>query len=241
MRAAYLLAALFLLSPGCARMIVQKAPRPDDTGIRFYRPKPYLYIGPSDQKDQVTMHIEYLPDYSEEYSIRMNPGLGTTKLTVALEHGWNLTSVNAETDQKYAEILGSAAQLAGVAVKTVQVAADSDVPLGYYEAVLATNECGHKELMGWRYVGIVAAGCPVTASVCRRRIDCGAEPLYAIVYDRGHALRMKRLDSLGTPSLPPDELPPQEEYLGPPAMPPAHSWSPTRVRTTRRDRYDNDR
>lgn len=116
-------------------MIVRKDPGPDDTGIRYYRPKPYLFIGPgaatkdsgSDSKTPppksvepasyaadaatpdhtpkpallpILMRIEYLPDYSDEYSINMTPGLGIAQLGVNLDHGWNLTSVNAKTDQK---------------------------------------------------------------------------------------------------------------------------------------------
>ena len=230
MRKALCLLAMALVFTGCARMVVRKHPGPKDTGIRFYRPKPYLFIGPNgpakEEKTKnenakaneeptettlslvpVSMRVEYLPDYSEEYSIKMKPGLGTTKLGVTLTDGWNLTSVNAETDQQYDEILksvadlvGSIGSLAGARDAKRDLApdcqAESSVPFGYYEAVLACNECGTKELIGWRYIGFLAClGCPVSASVHRQSFECGQDPLYALVFKKG-ALRMERMDSL---------------------------------------------
>lgn len=258
-RAIAFLTALALLTGGCARMVVRKDPGPRDHGIRYYRPKPYLFIGPGpaqggqsdgqgspggggpggqqlrqgntpdgtpppeaipltggdDQKSNVLpilMRIEYLPDYSEEYSIRMKPGLGTTKLTVNLQNGWNLVSVNTETDQQYAAIISSLAQLAGAAGglvggKTSAAAglradggipglAECDVPLGYYEAVLAINECGRRELMGWRYVGFFPSiGCPVKAKVHRDAVFCEQEQMYAVVFE-DNVLKMKKMDQL---------------------------------------------
>ncbi|HEY1599921.1 MAG TPA: hypothetical protein VGG64_09985 [Pirellulales bacterium] len=231
MRASIVLLALMTLAcSGCARMIVRKDPAPNDTGIRFYRPKPYLFIGPAekaDKPDQVTMKIEYLPDYSEEYSIRTKPGLGTTKMEVHLDQGWNLVSVNSETDQKYAEIIGSLAQLAGAAAKgaagapvaqTYGGTVETNVPLGYYEAVLAVNECGKRELMGWRYIGFMPLpDCPIKASVCRDHVMCGQEPLFSLVYE-GNKLKMKRMDQLcsSEPYGGDDEIPVSQGVLPPP-------------------------
>lgn len=259
-RAIAFMTVLAVLTGGCARMVVRKDPGPRDHGIRYYRPKPYLFIGPGpaqqggqsdgqggqgggqggqgvrqgnalddgtpappaipltggdDQKSNVLpilMRIEYLPDYSEEYSIRMKPGLGTTKLTVNLQNGWNLVSVNTETDQQYAAIISSLAQLAGAAgglvggKKSATASerayggipglAECDVPLGYYEAVLAINECGKRELMGWRYVGFFPSiGCPVKAKVHRDAVYCEQEQMYAVVFE-DNVLKMKKMDQL---------------------------------------------
>ena len=236
MRKALCLLAMALVFTGCARMVVRKHPGPKDTGIRFYRPKPYLFIGPGgpakeaagkgDQKAgesggekcesvskpeteltllPVVMRVEYLPDYSEEYSIKMRPGLGITKLAVTLTDGWNLTSVNAETDQQYDEILKSVADLVSAVGSVAGGAkrasynghAESDVPLGYYEAVLACNECGTKELIGWRYIGFMPCmACPTRATVNRESYQCGQESLFALVF-KGNSLRMQRMDTLG--------------------------------------------
>lgn len=246
MRRIFVLLLAVLCCSGCARVVVNKDPGPHDKGIRFYRPKPYLFIGPggsaeaakpAEKKDKldaelvpmdaaaaansehlkmlselaeikklvsveapkptmaVTMKIEYLPDYSEEYSIRATPGLGRSKLNVQLQNGWNLNSVDAETDQKYAEIIGSMAQLAGnlkpFLDTPMHAKAEENVPLGYYEAVIAVNECGRKEMMGWRYVGFMPhLACPPKANVYRDHISCGSEPMYQIVFEDG-TLKMK--------------------------------------------------
>jgi hypothetical protein len=187
-------------------MLVKQHPGPNDCGIRFYRPKPFLFIGPAESKAEkssaiqpVVIRLDYLPDYEEEYSIRMTPGLGQADLNVALEHGWNLTSVNAKTDQRYAEIIGSVAQLAGAASKLVyetKVTVDLDVPLGYYEAVLATNEMGRKQMLGWRYVGFMPfLTNPVNARIFRSSVPCGEGDLFALISEAG-TLRMRRMSRL---------------------------------------------
>lgn len=250
-------------------MVVTKNPGPEDRGIRYYRPKPYLFIGPAqsgtdkpaatpaspsathtpgtlspanpsshravaEQSDQnitvlggqqsgsthltsnlhlaedappvktsipVTIRLEYLPDYNEEYSIRVTPGLGQAALNVSLQNGWNLNSVDAKTDQRYAEIIGSVASLVGAVnpAKHLTLAeAESNVPLGYYEGVLATNECGGKELIGWRYVGFMpCVTCPVKACVYRGEVTCDDDQLYGLVFERG-TLQMKSMRSLKT-------------------------------------------
>jgi hypothetical protein len=258
MRPISLVLLLAVLNVGCARMVVKRNPGPNDRGIRFYRPKPYLFIGPSgggqpsdgqsvatdgsegtttpkekavayeepmrapapnpdatkaDTKKasqladktaiSVTMHIEYLPDYNEEYSIRVTPGLGQASLKVSLQNGWNLNSVDEATDQKYAEILGSVASLVGAAAKAdvipgYRTMADYDVPLGYYEAVIASDERGCRQLIGWRYVGFMLGfACPVKAYTSRPDVICGEGVMFALVFEGG-GLKMKRIQNLGT-------------------------------------------
>ena len=168
--ATFVLAAIVLT--GCTRVVVNKNPSERDRGIRYYRPKPYLFITPgtttssesaaaftttcktiqnSDLKMQlddaqakgivrtqatpvdyevsseelplapipggmeratmekaaddpppgakVSITMMYMPDFAEEYSIRLMPGLGIGELSLKLDDGWNLTSVGMKTDQ----------------------------------------------------------------------------------------------------------------------------------------------
>jgi hypothetical protein len=157
---------------------------------------------------QISMQIKYLPDYNEEYSVKLRPGLGTGKLNFKLEDGWNLTSVGMESDQKTAEILGSVASIIGAvrgsstpktSIKpnymdmtdlldslagTSHFTIDTrpDVPLGFYEPIIATDPHGRKSLFGWRYVGFMPfAGCPVEVCAPKQTIECTYADLYGLI------------------------------------------------------------
>lgn len=255
-------ALIVLTMAGCTRVVVHKDPRPHDHGFRFYRPKPYLFIGPSSPSTQsqgsqqgndqqnpgstgkpnagggaalaggagapkpaadgkpsdsavtltdnnfikVSMEIKYLPDYNEEYSVQLRPGIGTGQLSFKLDDGWNLSSVNLQTDQKLPELISSIASLIG-AVRggggggggttgglkkmagggygdTWNIVVDTrpDVPLGFYEPIIATDPDGHKFLFGWRYVGFLPfAGCPVQPCVTGESVTCDPHELWGIV------------------------------------------------------------
>lgn len=220
------LAALFVVAAGCTTVVVKKDPCKLDRGIRYWRPKPYLFIGPyggqqstatpapTGQSNQnsnstggggptasktnpstgnqgqgavqladsnfikVSMEIKYLPDYNEEYSIKLRPGIGTGSLGITLQDGWNLTSVNMQTDQKLPELISSIGGLIGAvtgkggaagggstgttkggggAGGDMYVIVDTrpDVPLGFYEPIIATDPNGRKSMFGWRYVGFL--------------------------------------------------------------------------------------
>ena len=87
-----------IMTFGCTpRLRVRQSPGPKDTGIRYYRPKPYLRIEPASSvvaegkkitqtpsDEFVSISMEYLPDFSEEYSIEVCPGLGSANVTVGL-------------------------------------------------------------------------------------------------------------------------------------------------------------
>ncbi|OWK45821.1 hypothetical protein FRUB_02152 [Fimbriiglobus ruber] len=279
-----------LLLIGCTQAVVRKDPGPHDPGFRFYRPKPYLFIGPMEADDKkagdtaaapakaapkatpakgqgqkkptvgppteadqkigeledrvnelhaivnekvsdgpdapaapaasikVTMQIKYMPDWNEEYSVRLRSGLGTGKLEFKLDDGWNLTSVGIETDQKIPELLNAIANLAGVAQgakpaaaaaagqkKPGVVPADAnlfivdtrpDVPLGFYEPIIATDTHGRKSLFGWRYVGFMPfAGCPVDVCVQPRTVTCDVAELWGLVAATG-SLKFQRLSEI---------------------------------------------
>ena len=121
-----------LLGIGCTPSLdVVPNPGPFDTGVRYYRPKPYLLVVPaaaeSEAKDGTEkgsgprgdlfkLSLEYLPDFSEEYAINVRTGLGACKTKVTLEHGWNLTALDLDYDSKASDNVNAAANLLKAAV-----------------------------------------------------------------------------------------------------------------------------
>lgn len=259
----------------CTRVVVHKDPGVHDKGIRYYRPKPYLFIVPGEgggggkepaftvsqgapieiksvqadpsvgaikqaagqtdpqpklqglpekrDKNQptaptptkISISMAYMPDFAEEYSIQLRPGLGIGELNVTLENGWNLTSVGIKTDQQTDEILKSTADLVssvGGLLKPLgfkegdpeppgRILA-TNIPFGFYEAVIARDPKGKKQLYGWRYVGFMPfQGCPVEAGgsspVC-----CGdPSAIYGLVMDKDGIMRLEQIATI--PTLPP--------------------------------------
>lgn len=110
-----------LVSSGCApRVRVRPNPHPSDTGIRYYRPKPYLLVTAASQTvlsdtgkpvreviDErfVQIELQYLPDFAEEYAIDVRSGFGIADVAITLEDGWNLTSINQKLDSQTDENL----------------------------------------------------------------------------------------------------------------------------------------
>lgn len=201
---------------GCApRVRVRKNPTDHDTGVRYYRPKPYLLITPavetagsgeaavSTPSDKyVTLELKYLPDFSEEYSINVSPGLGVANVEISLEEGWNLTGINQQLDSKFSENLQAVGSLIGaVAPKGLigtadegetppgtvkQVVAARNIPIGFYESVIGKDGgCrGKKRLYGWRYVGFAPYNaCPLDASCGgSEHIACNDGSLNGVLY-----------------------------------------------------------
>jgi hypothetical protein len=161
------------------------------------------------------MDIKYLPDYNEEYSIKLRPGLGVGSLQMQLQDGWNLTSVGMQTDQQTAQILGAVASIisavrgggapAGGPSKTAVpkygamelcVEAQRDVPLGFYEPVIATDPHGRKCLFGWRYVGFMPfTGCPVEPCVQPNVVTCSPDELWGIIAT-SNSIKFQRLSDI---------------------------------------------
>ena len=57
-----------------------------------------------------------------------------------------------------------------------------DVPLGFYEPIIATDPQGHKSLFGWRYVGFMPfSGCPVNPCIDPNVVYCDPSQLWGIV------------------------------------------------------------
>lgn len=171
---------------GCApRVIVRANPQPNDRGIRYYRPKPYLKIEPAEvaiEKNQTTIvpglvriSLAYLPDFSEEYSIDVRSGLGIANVGIKLEDGWNLTEISQELDSQTDENTKAFASLLSAVGDVVPTASGKsgapevsftvparNVPIGFYESIVGQDSRGCKRLYGFRYVGFVPfAGCPI--------------------------------------------------------------------------------
>jgi hypothetical protein len=150
--------------PGCApRIRVTQNPRPCDNGIRYYRPKPYLFVSSSGElstttdkegnktvktkpnEKYVNIQLQYLPDFAEEYALDVRPGLGVADVSLTLEDGWNLTAVNQKLDSQTDENITAAAELLkGVSgIVSPGIGADStkrSTPAGAYEMkVRASN------------------------------------------------------------------------------------------------------
>lgn len=212
---------------GCTpRVRVRQNPGPQDTGIRYYRPKPYLKIEPAGTRviegrattvtpsdEYISVSLEYMPDFSEEYAIDVRPGLGVAEVSIALQDGWNLTAINQTLDSQTDEKIEAVAELAKAAssyIPTVQenqggppgssqrfVVQATNVPIGYYESVIGANGCGKKRLYGWRYVGFLPyAACP-TDMCGSQHLPCSTTPsdLFGLVFRDG-AMVFQRLDAI---------------------------------------------
>ena len=303
-----LLALSSSMLPGCTRVEVKKVRGDHTKGVRYYRPKPYLFITgdiasagsekepvmrvfqdspvevkvaqnaknasivtlasakqPPDLADddsrlpqggdagletkpvknlaakehvtlqKISMKLEYLPDFSEEYAINLKPGLGSGKFDFELENGWNLTSLNAETDQQTDEIIGSISSLIGALSPTPGVLEKSaqnpslnlaqqapappatiygsNVPFGFYEAVIACDPHGRKQLYGWRYVGFMPfQSCPIETGGAQKAC-CDTQDIYGMVFVNG-VLQFQKIHEIPTmPIDPTSPWPPQGETV----------------------------
>lgn len=120
----------FVSVGGCANVDVQRVTAYDQHGIRYWRPAPYVAVGPVVASGTTTCQasLVMLPDKSEEYAITMNTGLwGTASAKPTLQDGWNLTGLDASADSKTAEVLGSIASIltAGAKINSLGVARQS--------------------------------------------------------------------------------------------------------------------
>ncbi|HHK42491.1 MAG TPA: hypothetical protein ENJ50_08740, partial [Planctomycetaceae bacterium] len=117
---------ILLTTTGCLpRTTVVANPGPRDKGIRYYRPKPYLLVQPAEGPvagGQVTIELQYLPDFSEEYSIHVRSGFGINNTSVTLEDGWNLVAIEQELDSRVAEQISALGDLLDAAGNIVPTA-----------------------------------------------------------------------------------------------------------------------
>lgn len=131
---------------------------------------------PGASADAVQIKLQYLPDFTEEYSIQVDPGLGIAEVGVTLQDGWNLVSINQKLDSNFDDNVKAIAELAKTIPALKTSAADSpvesavatvsatNVPIGYYESVIGRDQCGRKQMYGWRYLGFMPySTCPLDA------------------------------------------------------------------------------
>ncbi|MEM8680875.1 MAG: hypothetical protein AAGF97_16115 [Planctomycetota bacterium] len=152
--------------------------------------------------EYVQLQLDYLPDFSEEYAITITPGLGTAEVGITLEDGWNLTQISQDLDSQTDEnveaisdlvdAVASVGQESGLAPRSQDdevpqrwVVRASNVPLGYYEAVLHRDPCGTKRLCGWRYVGFIPVGVGLSPPISEPRGGDPCHPLCGLVFDQG--------------------------------------------------------
>ena len=183
--------------------------------------------------------MEYLPDFSEEYAVRVRTGFGVANVSMTLENGWNLTSINQQLDSKTAENITAVADLlkaaapggllraqaapaaAGVPTKEMTVVA-SNIPIGYYEAVVASDSNNQKRLYGFRYVGFMPfSPCPIEAKGAS--LECcadGSMQVYGLVFEN-EVMTFKPLlqRAAGGPGL-------REKSAGNSGLPPAPAVGP---------------
>jgi len=203
MRCAFLFAVMLVTLSGCLLpgTRVFKNPRERDRGIRYYRPKPYLLITPfrdgknvqSLPSEYVSIDLQYLPDFSEEYSLHITTGLGQAKINVTLDDGWNLTKIDQDLDSNFDDNVAAVADAIAKFVPTGSnstpkefVVQATNIPLGYYESVINIGPSGLKQLYGWRYVGFAPFNaCPL--SMQGGQSVCCDDPtaIFGLVFENG--------------------------------------------------------
>ena len=186
---------------GCTpRTRIIPHPGPNEEGLRFYRPKPYLLVAPEGDGSgrRVRISLEYLPDFAEEYAVQIRSGLGINATSVQLEDGWNLVALDEQLDAQvdeqiraFADLIQAAGKLVPTSgtpettAKTQIVVEASNVPLGFYEAVIACGPGGSKRLYGWKYVGFAPfTPCPLDSGGAECR-PCDAACIYGLVFRNG--------------------------------------------------------
>ena len=195
---------LVILLTGCPSTQVVKNPGDADTGVRFYRSKPYLLLKPvKEDNSKVELSVVYMPDYSEEYSVHIKPGIGTNATQVSLNDQGVLTGLNVNLDSKTAENITAVGNLASN-VGGLFKATDAnmrleahDVPLGFYEAVIGYDGC-KKRLYGWRYVGFMPFNdCPLEVTGGPHAACCDQGIVWGLVFE-GNKLVFKQLATIAS-------------------------------------------
>ena len=207
---AFVVAVSLTCCVGCARTEVHKNPCANDTGLRFYRSKPYLKVAPeAGDTTKVAITLEYLPDFSEEYSVEAHTGIGSNDTQITLNASGVLTGLNVNTTSGVSDLITSVGGLIGNLPKPTSGGVPNEsanatstmvvpayrVPLGYYEAVVSTGPDCKKHLYGWRYVAFAPFNkCPTEGSGLAY-FNCECESLYGLVIKDG-VLVFERIDDI---------------------------------------------
>jgi hypothetical protein len=91
---------------GCAGVEIVRisSENPNQEGVRFYRPHPYLWVT-KDKDDNLQGTIIWLPNKNEEYAIKVKSGIGSVDTKFKLADGWNLTEFGEVRDSKIPETI----------------------------------------------------------------------------------------------------------------------------------------
>ncbi len=221
-KAALCLCAVML--GGCSSVNVVRNPSPDDNGIRFYRPKPYLLVTPADPTGRmVKLEVLQLPDYCEEYSIHPR---GKKPPGVQLKDGWNLVGVGGAAAPASKEEPAPAPPPVDPLKLPEYVLAAGNIPIGLYESVFDVAGPA-KFLKGWRYVGFSpwgggppsgtdAAGMENLRKGCSPCVGQGSVaqgPLFGIVFFNG-AMTFRQIDEIANNMTCPQYVRPVNEPEG---------------------------
>lgn len=120
---------LVAMVPGCAEFSVRTKVIKDgkatwqETGIRYYLPKPYLLLSKSLDTPQhargtsqgvgYAVEVIYLPDLViGPQQVRLHPRLGSVSADLKLTDGWQLSGANVKLDSKFSEALTAAGTVA---------------------------------------------------------------------------------------------------------------------------------
>lgn len=109
---ARLVVALALLLAGCAHPVVLPCPEPcAGDGLRFYRPDIYVLVAPDG-----TWRTVPLPNYDQQFVLRVEGWLGDASLNPTLTDGWNFASMSSGTnnDATLAAVAGAAGAAKGL-------------------------------------------------------------------------------------------------------------------------------
>ncbi|MHB1559288.1 MAG: hypothetical protein ACYC61_17700 [Isosphaeraceae bacterium] len=222
-KAALCLCAVML--GGCSSVNVVRNPSPDDNGIRFYRPKPYLLVTPADPTGRmVKLEVLQLPDYCEEYSIHPR---GKKPPGVQLKDGWNLVGVGGPAPPPSKEEPAPAPPPTDPMKLPEYVLAAGNIPIGLYESVFDVAGPA-KFLKGWRYVGFSpwgggppsgtdAAGMENLRKGCPPCVSQGSVaqgPLFGIVFFNG-AMTFRQIDEIANNMTCPQYVRPVNEPVAP--------------------------
>ncbi len=153
-------------------------------------------------------------------------------VSIGLEDGWNLVSINQKLDSQTDETIKATGDLlkAVVAAPTSGAGQSAarpiinvparNVPLGYYEAVIGKNRHGKKQLFGFRYVGFMPfQACPT--EMCGSTVSaCDDGLLYGLTFDAG-VMTFKPLGEIAS-VLPPSQQTPSDTI---PTVPLTRSFS----------------
>lgn len=117
----FIIIALYITSCASVKFYDNKDVRKaNETGIKFYSPKPYLLVEKNPSKDVSSKStIIYLPDFDSPTYVKLRPGLGSTDLKLSLERGI-LTSYGITTDTKIPETITAIGGLLGDAVSSFE-------------------------------------------------------------------------------------------------------------------------